>query len=66
MSLTQGLNLEADLSFILQTTQDRQRGINSFLNKPPPNSPANDRHPQFLPSLFPHRREPIFRTASIC
>ncbi len=33
MSLPQGLNLEADLSFILQTTQDRQRGINSFLTK---------------------------------
>ncbi len=36
MPLPQGLNLEADLSFILQTTQDRQRGINSFLNKTPP------------------------------
>ena len=36
MSLTQGLNLEADLSFILQTTQDRQHGINSFLTKTTP------------------------------
>ena len=36
MSLTQGLNLEADLSFILQTTQDRQRGIHSFLSKTKP------------------------------
>ena len=36
MSLTQGLNLEADLSFILQTTQDRQRGIHSFFNKTTP------------------------------
>ena len=36
LSLPQGLNLEADLSFILQTTQDRQRGIDSFLNKTTP------------------------------
>ncbi len=36
MPLPQGLNLEADLSFILQTTQDRQRGIDSFLNKTTP------------------------------
>ena len=40
LSLTQGLNLEADLSFILQTTQDRQRGINSFLNKTTPHFTA--------------------------
>lgn len=36
MPLPQGLNLEADLSFILQTTQDRQRGIQSFFTKTPP------------------------------
>ena len=36
MSLMQGLNLEADLSFILQTTRDRQRGIQSFLDKTTP------------------------------
>ena len=36
MSLPQGLNLEADLSFILQTTQDRKRGIQSFLTKTTP------------------------------
>lgn len=36
MPLTQGLNLEADLSFILQTTKDRQRGIQSFLTKTTP------------------------------
>ena len=36
MSLPQGLNLEADLSFILQTTQDRRHGIASFLDKTPP------------------------------
>ena len=36
MSLGQGLNLEADLSFILQTTEDRERGIQSFLNKTTP------------------------------
>ena len=36
MSLPQGLNLEADLSFILQTTQDRKHGIHSFLNKTTP------------------------------
>ena len=36
MSLAQGLNLEADLSFILQTTQDRRRGIQAFLNKTKP------------------------------
>ena len=36
MSIAQGLNLEADLSFILQTTEDRERGIKSFLNKTTP------------------------------
>ena len=36
MSLAQGLNLEADLSFILQTTQDRRRGIQAFLSKTKP------------------------------
>ena len=36
MPLPQGLNLEADLSFILHTTQDRQHGIQSFLNKTTP------------------------------
>ena len=36
MSLSQGLNLEADLSFILQTTEDRERGIESFLKKTTP------------------------------
>ena len=36
MSLAQGLNLEADLSFHLQTTQDRRRGIQAFLNKTKP------------------------------
>ncbi len=36
MSLPQGLNLEADLSFILQTTRDRQHGIQSFLTKTTP------------------------------
>lgn len=36
LSLSQGLNLEADLSFILQTTKDRKRGIRSFLTKTTP------------------------------
>ena len=36
MTLPQALHLEADLSFILQTTQDRRRGIDSFLNKTTP------------------------------
>ena len=36
MSLGQGLNLEADLSFILQTTEDRERGVKSFLKKTSP------------------------------
>ena len=40
LSLTQGLNLEADLSFIIQTTKDRKRGIDSFLKKTTPNFTA--------------------------
>lgn len=36
LSLPQGLNLEADLSFILQTTQDRKRGIRSFFDNTTP------------------------------
>ena len=36
MALAQGLNLEADLSFILQSTKDRQKAIQSFLNKEKP------------------------------
>ena len=37
MTLRQGMNLEADMSFILQSTQDRTEGINSFLEKRTPN-----------------------------
>ncbi len=33
MTLAQGLRLEADLSFLLQTTKDRAEGINAFLEK---------------------------------
>jgi enoyl-CoA hydratase len=33
MTLTQGLRLEADLSFLLQTTKDRAEGIKAFLEK---------------------------------
>jgi enoyl-CoA hydratase len=36
MTLEQGLRLEADLSFILQTTRDRDEGIKAFLEKRPP------------------------------
>ena len=36
MALSQGLHLEADLSFILQSTKDRRKGIQSFLNKEKP------------------------------
>ena len=36
MTLEQGLRLEADLSFILQTTKDRAEGIKAFLEKRPP------------------------------
>jgi enoyl-CoA hydratase len=33
MTLAQGLRLEADLSFLLQTTKDRTEGIKAFLEK---------------------------------
>ena len=33
MTLEQGLRLEADLSFLLQTTEDRAEGISAFLEK---------------------------------
>lgn len=36
MALEQGLNLEADLSFILQSTNDRHEGVQAFLNKRKP------------------------------
>ncbi len=36
LTLGQGLRLEADLYFLLQTTQDRAEGIRSFLEKRPP------------------------------
>jgi enoyl-CoA hydratase/carnithine racemase len=36
MTLEQGLRLEADLYFLIHTTQDRAEGIRSFLNKQPP------------------------------
>ena len=36
MTLAQGLGLEADLSFILQSTKDRDEGINAFLEKRTP------------------------------
>ncbi len=36
LSLDQGLRLEADLYFLLQTTADRVEGINAFLDKRPP------------------------------
>lgn len=36
MTLEQGLNLEADLSFILQSTNDRREGVQAFLNKRKP------------------------------
>ena len=39
MSLQQGMNLELDLSVILQTTKDRQEGLDAFLDK---------REPKFL------------------
>jgi enoyl-CoA hydratase/carnithine racemase len=38
LTLEQGLRLEADLYFLLQTTEDRTEGVKSFLEK---------RHPQF-------------------
>ena len=36
MTLEQGLRLEADLYFLLHTTQDRTEGITSFLQKKTP------------------------------
>ncbi len=36
MTLEQGLRLEADLYFLLQTTADRTEGIRAFLEKRPP------------------------------
>ena len=33
MTLTQGISLEADLSFLLQSTFDRKEGLSSFFNK---------------------------------
>ena len=35
-TLEQGLRLEADLSFLLQSTQDRSEGISSFLERRSP------------------------------
>ena len=35
-TLEQGLRLEADLNFILQSTSDRAEGISSFLNRRDP------------------------------
>lgn len=36
LTLEQGLRLEADLYFLIQTTEDRMEGIRSFLEKRPP------------------------------
>ena len=36
MTLAQGMRLEADLSFILQSTSDRAEGLASFLERRPP------------------------------
>jgi enoyl-CoA hydratase/carnithine racemase len=36
MTLAQGLRLEADLSFILQSASDRAEGLASFLERRPP------------------------------
>jgi len=36
LTLGQGLRLEADLYFLLQTTEDRTEGIKAFLEKRPP------------------------------
>ena len=37
MTLDQGILLETDLTMILQTTKDRKEGIDSFLERRPPN-----------------------------
>lgn len=37
LTLDQGLHLEADLYFLIQTTSDRMEGIRAFLEKRPPN-----------------------------
>jgi enoyl-CoA hydratase/carnithine racemase len=36
LTLAQGLRLEADLSFLLQTTRDRAEGIRAFIEKRKP------------------------------
>jgi enoyl-CoA hydratase/carnithine racemase len=36
LTLEQGLRLEADLYFLMQTTADRMEGIRAFLEKRPP------------------------------
>ena len=36
MTVAQGLGLEADLSVILQSTQDRAEGLSSFFEKRDP------------------------------
>jgi len=36
LTLDQGLNMEADLYFLIQTTSDRMEGIRAFLEKRPP------------------------------
>ncbi len=36
LNLSQGLRLEADLYFLLHSTQDRREGIRAFLEKRPP------------------------------
>ena len=36
LTLVQGVRLEADLYFLIQTTKDRMEGINAFLEKRPP------------------------------
>ena len=36
MTLDQGISLETDLTMILQTTQDRTEGINSFIERRKP------------------------------
>ena len=36
LTLSQGLGLEADLYFLLHTTEDRKEGVRAFLEKRPP------------------------------